>query len=65
MAVATTPAPVADCQALPGVYAEVADARPVYYGGAFEPGYIAVTDTSRIQAGAGQPERGPVRGRDE
>ena len=38
---------------MPGVYARVADYRPVYYGGAFDPGYIAVTDTSQI--GQGQP----------
>jgi hypothetical protein len=55
VAVATTPAPAADCQSLPGVYAEVRDARPVYYGGAFEPGFIAVTDTTQIQEGGGQP----------
>jgi hypothetical protein len=55
VAVATTPEPVAQCQPLPGVYAEVSDARPVYYGGTFEPGYIAVTDTTQIQEGAGQP----------
>lgn len=54
VAVAPTPQPVAQCQTLPGVYAEVADARPVYYGGEFEPGYIAVTDTTQIQTGAGQ-----------
>lgn len=51
----TTPAPAAECQPLPGVYAEVADARPVYYGGAFDPGFVAVTDTTQIQEGAGQP----------
>ena len=55
MAVATTPEPVAECQPLPGVYAEVRDARPVYYAGEFDPGYIAVTDTTQIQEGAGQP----------
>jgi hypothetical protein len=55
VAMETTPAPSAECQPLPGVYAEVADARPVYYGGAFDPGYVAVTDTSQIQEGAGQP----------
>ena len=55
VAVATTPAPVDQCQPLPGVYAEVSDARPVYFGGAFDPGYVAVTDTSQIQEGAGQP----------
>jgi hypothetical protein len=53
VAVATTPAP--ECQPLPGVYAEVSDARPVYYGGSFEPGYVAVTDTTQIQEGGGQP----------
>lgn len=51
VAVATPDAPV--CDALPGVYARVADSRPVYYGGAFDPGYIAVTDTTQI--GQGQP----------
>ena len=55
VAVATTTEPAAECQPLPGVYAEVADARPVYYAGAFDPGYVAVTDTSQIQEGAGQP----------
>jgi hypothetical protein len=56
MAVATTPEPAAEeCQPLPGVYAEVRDARPVYYGGAFDPGYVAVTDTTQIQEGGGQP----------
>lgn len=55
MAVATTPEPAAECQPLPGVYAEVVDSRPVYYGGAFDPGYVAVTDTTQIQEGAGQP----------
>lgn len=51
VAVATPEQPV--CQAMPGVYARVADSRPVYYGGAFDPGYIAVTDTTQI--GQGQP----------
>ncbi len=51
VAVATPEQPV--CEALPGVYARVADFRPVYYGGAFDPGYIAVTDTTAI--GQGQP----------
>ena len=55
MAMETTVEPAPQCQPLPGVYAEVADARPVYYGGAFDPGYVAVTDTSQIQEGAGQP----------
>jgi hypothetical protein len=55
VAVATTPEPAEQCQPLPGVYAEVTDARPVYYGGAFDPGYVAVTDTSQIQEGGGQP----------
>lgn len=41
------------CEPLPGVYARVADMRPVNYAGAFEPGFIAVTDTTQI--GAGQP----------
>ena len=51
VAVATPEAPV--CDPLPGVYARVADSRPVFYGGAFDPGYIAVTDTTQI--GQGQP----------
>jgi hypothetical protein len=54
-AVTPAPAPAEQCQAMPGVYAQVADARPVNYGGDFAPGYIAVTDTSQIQQGAGQP----------
>ncbi len=54
--VAAAPAPAApQCQALPGVYAEVRDARPVTYTGDFAPGYVAVTDTSQIQSGGGQP----------
>lgn len=44
----------AACQSMPGVYAQVRDSRPVYYGGDFEPGYVAVTDTTQIQTGAGQ-----------
>lgn len=51
VAVATTPEPA--CSAMPGVYARVTDFRPVYYGGAFDPGYIAVTDTTQI--GQGNP----------
>ena len=56
MAAAPAPQPAAtpQCQAMPGVYAQVADARPVHYAGNFAPGYIAVTDTSQIQQG-GQP----------
>ncbi len=46
-----TPAPT--CTAMPGVYARVSDYRPVYYSGAFDPGYVAVTDTTQI--GQGQP----------
>ncbi len=54
--VAAAPAPSApQCQTLPGVYAEVRDARPVTYTGDFAPGYIAVTDTSQIQTGTGNP----------
>ena len=59
--VAVTPTTVAvatpqqaTCVAAPGVYARVSDFRPVYYTGAFDPGYIAVTDTTRIGQG-GQP----------
>jgi hypothetical protein len=51
VAVATPEEPV--CEPLPGVYARVADFRPVNYSGAFDPGYIAVTDTTMI--GQGQP----------
>jgi len=51
VAVATPAAPT--CEPLPGVYARVADSRPVHYSGAFDPGYIAVTDTSGI--GQGEP----------
>jgi hypothetical protein len=51
VAVATSDQPV--CEPLPGVYARVADFRPVNYGGAFDPGYVAVTDTTQI--GQGQP----------
>jgi hypothetical protein len=53
--VAAAPAPAPQCQPLPGVYAQVRDARPVTYTGEFAPGYIAVTDTTQIQTGAGQP----------
>lgn len=49
-----TPEPAAPaCEPLPGTYARVADMRPVNYSGAFDPGYIAVTDTTQI--GQGQP----------
>lgn len=44
-----------ECQSLPGIYAEVRDARRVTYTGDFAPGYIAVTDISQIQAGAFEP----------
>lgn len=47
--VAMTPAPV--CETLPGVYARVADSRAVHYSGAFDPGYVAVTDTTAITSG--------------
>lgn len=50
VAVAT---PTSTCQPAPGVYARVTDFRPVNYAGAFDPGYVAVTDTTRI--GQGQP----------
>lgn len=51
VAVVTSDAAV--CEPLPGVNARVADSRPVYYGGTFDPGYVAVTDTSAI--GQGDP----------
>lgn len=54
MAAAPPPQPVAQCQAMPGVYAQVVEARPVFFNGEFDPGFIAVTDTSRIESG-GQP----------
>ena len=53
--VAMAPAPVAEqCQMLPGVYVQVVEARPVFFNGEFDPGFIAVTDTSMIESG-GQP----------
>lgn len=51
VAVATPEAPT--CEPIPGVYARVTDSRPVHYSGAFDPGYVAVTDTSAI--GDGEP----------
>jgi hypothetical protein len=54
---AAAPPPVpaaAQCQSMPGVYAQVVEARPVFFNGEFDPGFIAVTDTSMIESG-GQP----------
>lgn len=49
VAVATPAASV--CDPMPGVYVRVADARPVYYTGAFDPNYVAVTDLTKIEPG--------------
>lgn len=53
-AVVVTPTPAAaTCTPMAGQYVKVVNLRPVYYTGTFEPGYVAVTDTSAI--GQGNP----------
>lgn len=51
-AMAPAPVPAATtCVPQPGTYVKVVDMRPVYYGGTFEPGYTAVTDTTALGQG--------------